>query len=167
MHGDIRLRSVTEVAAVELEPAVSCYGVRHPVERHVRKAALGPPIAATDVRMYAGEPHLLQVLSLFSRPGLLLPKGGNKRATPLIHSNGMEGTIHPAAESYVMEAENVLGDSAKQANWDTQRTYRIPNADAGNATVGMRVARTEIHGGLCSRGGVIPAFAVQNIGRLN
>jgi hypothetical protein len=101
----------------------------HPRERNVLATGLAvvpPAIAAADIRMGTGEPHLLDMVavrqSLDLRP---MPQGGLEGRAVLVDGHGVEAVLHDGGQLGVVELEPAPVRREEKAAWNAEGAHRI------------------------------------------
>ena len=116
--------------------AVPAQALDHPVERQVgQPAAL---VAAADVGVHAGKPHLLDALvaAMLGLP----PHGRLELHAVLVDGQRMAGVVDDAADVGVVELEAAPADPVQPRARDAERAHRVEHAEEAHAHVGVREA---------------------------
>lgn len=124
---EVRLDPRLDEVLIEDEPARG-RPVDHPQQRDVGERRL--EVAAADVRVDSGEPHLLHNLS--NGPGLLLPEGRREWPPTFVDRHGVIGKIHGCAQVDVVERPAVAERQVDEPHpdlGDAETSDRVPDAD--------------------------------------
>ena len=102
-------REFPKSAHVELEPRVRSF-LNHPLQRHIGQTSCS--VAATDIRMRAGEPHLLERLVFRRDTRMLLPQRRDKFCAVLVHRGVESLGDHPKIDLTGKRKDGVImGDA--------------------------------------------------------
>lgn len=99
----------------------------YPKERQIGKT--GIVIAAANVTVNVGKPYLLD--NLICRP-FGLPYGRDKGFPAFVDRQGLIRIFDMAAESYVMELVSFSHEMIEDADWNSERSDRVPDANKGD-----------------------------------
>ena len=109
--------------------------VGHPQQRDVGQGRVR--VAAADVAVNPGEPHLPQFLP--AGAGLLVPQRRREHCPLLVDGQRLEGALDPGAELSVVEFPLVVDslhdriEPARPERRDAKSADRVPHADELNA----------------------------------
>ncbi len=151
-----RVEGAVEVR-FEGEPAAFGF-TGHPLPGEVAEFAL--LIAAADIGVHAGEPHLLQVDAWLGRP-----QGGLEVLAVFVDGNGVAGVANDAAGGGVVEQVARGTQGAEERGGYAQRANGVPHADEfdlGLVRYGMLAAK--VRGLALGGGGALGALTIELVG---
>ncbi len=152
----IRFGVVERGQAIAIDGQSACFRfANHPQQSDVGQA--GSRIAASYVRVHAGEPYLLEYLAAGVRA--LVPNRRLEWLSSFINGQRLKSVIHPTTQSHIVKTPTLVDELQESSNRNAQCANRVKNAHEFRARFsGLGSAKQFRFHGIRMRSVVAPAI---------